>query len=63
MQNTVMRVTLAQLIPRLVHFSQCSRLKIESIYSFTGRLCDLVVRVSGYRSRGLWYDSRRYHIS
>jgi hypothetical protein len=27
-----------------------------------GRLCDLVVRVSGYRSRGPGYDSRRYQI-
>jgi hypothetical protein len=26
------------------------------------RLCDLVVRVSGYRSRGAGFDSRRYHI-
>jgi hypothetical protein len=27
-----------------------------------GRLCDLVVRVPGYRSRGSVFDSRRYHI-
>ena len=26
------------------------------------RLCGLVVRVSGYRYRGLWFDSRRYQI-
>ena len=26
------------------------------------RLCGLVVRVSGYRYRGLGFDSRRYHI-
>ena len=26
------------------------------------RLCDLVVRVSGYRYRGLGFDSRRYQI-
>jgi hypothetical protein len=26
------------------------------------RLCDLVVRVPGYRYRGLGFDSRRYQI-
>jgi hypothetical protein len=26
------------------------------------RLCGLVVRVSGYRSRGIGFDSRRYQI-
>jgi len=26
------------------------------------RLCGLVVRVSGYRYRGLGFDSRRYQI-
>ena len=26
------------------------------------RLCVLVFRVSGYRYRGLGFDSRRYHI-
>jgi hypothetical protein len=25
-------------------------------------LCGLVVRVPGYRSRGPWFDSRRYQI-
>jgi hypothetical protein len=28
----------------------------------SNRLCGLVVRVSGYRSRGAGFDSRRYHI-
>ena len=28
----------------------------------TDRLCGLVVRVSGYRYRGLGFDSRRYQI-
>jgi hypothetical protein len=28
----------------------------------TDRLCGLVVRISGYRSRGPWFDSRRFHI-
>ena len=27
------------------------------------RLCGLVVRVSGYRYRGLGFDSRRYQVS
>jgi hypothetical protein len=26
------------------------------------RLCGLVIRVPGYRSRGPGFDSRRYHI-
>ena len=29
---------------------------------FNDRLCGLVVRVSGYRYRGLGFDSRRYQI-
>ena len=29
---------------------------------FIVRLCGLVVRVSGYRYRGLGFDSRRYQI-
>jgi hypothetical protein len=34
------------------------------IYIFTVayRLCGLVIRVSGYRSRGPGFDFRRYHI-
>ena len=31
-------------------------------YSYLDRLCGLVVRVSGYRYRGLGFDSRRYQI-
>ena len=30
--------------------------------SLNDRLCGLVVRVSGYRYRGLGFDSRRYQI-
>ena len=30
--------------------------------SVMDRLCGLVVRVSGYRYRGLGFDSRRYQI-
>ena len=33
-----------------------------SIYDMSDRLCGLVVRVSGYRYRGLGFDSRRYQI-
>src|SRR5215510_12827284 len=32
------------------------------IYILVDRLCGLVVRVSGYRYRGLGFDSRRYQI-
>ena len=31
-------------------------------YYYFDRLCGLVVRVSGYRYRGLGIDSRRYQI-
>jgi hypothetical protein len=31
-------------------------------YDTVDRLCGLVVRVSGYRYRGLGFDSRRYQI-
>ena len=33
-----------------------------STYSFIDRLCGLVIRVSGYRYRGLGFDSQRYQI-
>ena len=32
------------------------------LYNLSDRLCGLVVRVSGYRYRGLGFDSRRYQI-
>ena len=35
---------------------------ITYIYTEYDRLCGLVVRVSGYRYRGLGFDSRRYQI-
>jgi hypothetical protein len=34
----------------------------KTIYDVNDRLCGLVVRVPGYRSRGLKFDSRRYQI-
>ena len=33
-----------------------------SMFKNEDRLCGLVVRVSGYRYRGLGFDSRRYQI-
>ena len=35
---------------------------VQKISFHTDRLCGLVVRVSGYRYRGLGVDSRRYQI-
>ena len=43
----------------LVHF--ICFLFVNSLYLYD-RLCGLVVRVSGYRYRGLGFDSRRYQI-
>ena len=37
-------------------------LQFHSYYVGCDRLCGLVVRVSGYRYRGLGLDSRRYQI-
>ena len=34
----------------------------ETLFPNWDRLCGLVVRVSGYRYRGLGFDSRRYQI-
>ena len=33
-----------------------------NVMKYTDRLCGLVVRVSGYRYRGLGFDSRPYQI-
>ena len=39
------------------------RFSVFALYiSHVDRLCGLVVRVSGYRYRGLGFDSRRYQI-
>jgi len=38
------------------------RLKYRRTIPLFDRLCGLVVRVSGYRYRGLGFDSRRYQI-
>ena len=38
------------------------RIYLSSMCFNIDRLCGLVVRVSGYRYRGLGFDSRRYQI-
>jgi hypothetical protein len=44
----------------LFHFPECGfYLGHKCLFP---RLCGLVVRVSGYRYRGPWFDSRRYQI-
>ena len=56
-----------------VHLSTCITLENDQIdaqffyfiirlLQSSDRLCGLVVRVSGYRYRGLRFDSRRYQI-
>ena len=50
------------LSPFLVIFSESLKIIFFSFYIPLDRLCGLVVRVSGYRYRGLGFDSRRYHI-
>ena len=43
----------------------CSQSQLREIACYSpvfDRLCGLVVRVSGYRYRGLGFDSRRYQI-
>jgi hypothetical protein len=49
------------------YFAQTISVIVEQIFSLSiqirmDRLCGLVVRVPGYRSRGPWFDSRRYQI-
>jgi hypothetical protein len=47
----------------ILHLILCfSILKISYSYSQRDRLCGLVVRVSGYRSRGPGFDSQRFQI-
>ena len=45
----------------LVYRPLCGEIN-KSITLRMDRLCGLVVRVSGYRYRGLGFDSRRYQI-
>ena len=46
---------------RMEHLGYHWRNFHEVLY-LSDRLCGLVVRVSGYRYRGLGFDSRRYQI-
>ena len=45
-----------------IHFSQLFNGHGVNDVRQIDRLCGLVVRVSGYRYRGLGFDSRRYQI-
>ena len=47
--------------PSKYHFA-IDRQNIDPVNKRPDRLCGLVVRVSGYRYRGLGFDSRRYQI-
>jgi hypothetical protein len=41
---------------------KCYRHKRVCLCSDIDRLCGLVIKIPGYRSRGSGFDSRRYHI-
>ena len=56
-----MHSTLFSQRPTYISFSSVILLIFVSI-TINDRLCGLVVRVSGYRYRGLGFDSRRYQI-
>jgi len=48
--------------PELLNkFYKPPRINVSELV-YGDRLCGLVVRVSGYRYRGPWFDSRRYQI-
>ena len=53
--------TTHKLIP-ILNFMSEMFIKICLEFLIRDRLCGLVVRVSGYRYRGLGFDSRRYQI-
>jgi hypothetical protein len=43
--------------------THCRRKEVTMpVFGSAVRLCGLVIRVSGYRSRGLGFDSRHYQI-
>jgi hypothetical protein len=46
------------------YIRRVKKLSLKNFEKYIGndRLCGLVVRVSGYRSRGLGFDSRAYQI-
>jgi hypothetical protein len=41
---------------------QVAKKNLKDMGVLRDRLCGLVVRVSGYRYRGPWFESRRYQI-
>jgi hypothetical protein len=51
----------AALTDAFLQFVSCS-VEISTPSGKTDRLCGLVVRVSGYRSKGPGFDSRSYQI-
>ena len=51
-----------RLLPFLFYDLSFQFLNLHLLISVWDRLCGLVVRVSGYRYRGLGFDSRRYQI-
>jgi hypothetical protein len=57
---------LMQYAVNFVIFITCGTLHLVAdfamMYSIKDRLCGLVARVLGYRSRGPGFDSRRYQI-
>ena len=53
---------LLNLIKKLTPWSRRFWNDLLTVYPFKDRLYGLVVRVSGYRYRGLGFDSRRYQI-
>jgi hypothetical protein len=52
--NTVLEDSTEQTIPFFPH-----KVEIHLLFLVLNRLCDLVVRVPGYRSRSSEFDSRR----
>jgi len=44
------------------HIHRVRTEQFKAVVAIGDRLCGLVVRVSGYRYRGLGFDSRRYQI-
>ena len=61
--------TLENVLVYFVYINICNNFKgylylylLFAIAIIMDRLCSLVVRVSGYRYRGLGFDSRRYQI-
>jgi hypothetical protein len=51
-------VTIHSIINMVSNYTDCPRMSAHIL----NRLCGLVVRVSGYRSRGPEFDSRRFQI-